>query len=320
MAPRQSKTYQYIHWGLIVFGIILIFILCYKVGFYQIWTSLNKVGLNFFVIVCIAFGWHFLNTFAWRTILPRHKDVTFFKLLRVKIKAEAFNSITPFGVAGGEPLRVWLINHHYSTRDGTIGVILDKMINYLCAFCFMMVGLPISLSIIYPEINQIHILIGVILALLLIFTFIEINKGKFLFLVLKFIRFLRLKFLDRYEADLQHMDEYSSSFYTLHKKKFLFCCLLNIMGLFLGAFEVYYILWVLNAQASYFTAYLVETFIIFINICSSFIPGSLGAAEGGIYLFLSSLGFSPEIGLSVGLIRRMRIIFWAIVGVFIPAR
>ena len=318
MVPQQSKTYRWIHGGLICFGIILIFILCYTVGFRVILDSLEKVKFHFFAIVSIALGWHFFNTLAWFTILPRHKDVSFFKLLRVKIKGEAFNALTPFGVAGGEPLRVWLIHHHYSVREGTVSVILDKAINFFSGFCFLMFGLPISLSILYPKMSPLYVLGGILCALFLVVIFVDKNQGKFLFLVLKLIRFFRLTFLDRFEGDLIQMDDYFSHFYRSHKKKFLLCFVFNITGLSLGAFEIFYILWVLDSYVSYFSAYLIETFIIFVNIFSVFIPGSLGAAEGGIYLFLSALGFSPEIGLSLGLIRRIRIIFWSIVGVIIP--
>ena len=243
---------QYIHWGLIVFGIALIFILCYTVGFQVIWDSLNKVRFHFLAIISIALGWHCFNTLAWFTILPRHKDVTFFKLLRVKIKGEAFNALTPFGPAGGEPLRVWLIHHHYSGREGAVSVILDKAINYFSAFCFLMLGLPISLSILYPKMSPFYVLGGIIFALSLVVIFVDRHQGKFLFLVLKLIRFFRLTFLDRFESDLIQMDDYFSHFYRAHKKKFLLCFLFNITGLSLGAFEIYYILWVLDSYVSYF--------------------------------------------------------------------
>src|SRR3989338_1520081 len=179
MVPQQSKTYRWIHGGLICFGIILIFILCYTVGFRVILDSLEKVKFHFFAIVSIALGWHFFNTLAWFTILPRHKDVSFFKLLRVKIKGEAFNALTPFGVAGGEPLRVWLIHHHYSVREGTVSVILDKAINFFSGFCFLMFGLPISLSILYPKMSPLYVLGGILCALFLVVIFVEHIKRNF---------------------------------------------------------------------------------------------------------------------------------------------
>ena len=47
------------------------------------------------------------------------------------------------------------------------------------------------------------------------------------------------------------------------------------------------------------------------------IPAGLGFYEGGHYLAASILGLPPSLGLSIGLIRRVRELFWHGIGVLL---
>ena len=45
-----------------------------------------------------------------------------------------------------------------------------------------------------------------------------------------------------------------------------------------------------------------------------FIPGSLGAQEGGYTLLLMSFGYTEVTGITFALLRRFREIFWILIG------
>ena len=48
-----------------------------------------------------------------------------------------------------------------------------------------------------------------------------------------------------------------------------------------------------------------------------FAPAGVGMYEGGHYLAASILGLSPVLGVSVALIRRVREIFWNVIGLWL---
>ena len=50
-----------------------------------------------------------------------------------------------------------------------------------------------------------------------------------------------------------------------------------------------------------------------------FIPGSLGAQEGGYLFLVMSLGYDEVTGITFALIRRLREIIWIVIGLLILA-
>jgi uncharacterized membrane protein YbhN (UPF0104 family) len=65
---------------------------------------------------------------------------------------------------------------------------------------------------------------------------------------------------------------------------------------------------------------IVAAFIAASSLLINAIPQGLGVAEAGITGAFSLIGLAPHLGLTFGLIRRARIIFWALLGIalFLP--
>ena len=82
----------------------------------------------------------------------------------------------------------------------------------------------------------------------------------------------------------------------------------------LGAFETFIILRALGEGVSFDVAFLITSLAFIINSLFFFMPSNIGVLEGGqVFLFLT-LGLNPALGLALGIIKRMRKIFWISVG------
>ncbi|MFB6307301.1 MAG: lysylphosphatidylglycerol synthase domain-containing protein, partial [Flavobacteriales bacterium] len=130
--------------------------------------------------------------------------------------------------------------------------------------------------------------------------FVSISKvpSKFSGFVLK-----KLKFLEEVENK------------KLPKKQFAIGFLAKMFARCVAMLEAAVIFYLLDITPT-FTGVLTVTAMLSLSASIFFVvPQGIGVNEGGVSFAFSLLGLSPAIGLSIGLIRRARIIFFALVGV-----
>ncbi|MDH5776194.1 MAG: flippase-like domain-containing protein, partial [Nitrospirota bacterium] len=77
---------------------------------------------------------------------------------------------------------------------------------------------------------------------------------------------------------------------------------------------VYAILYYLDVTVDVWTSISIAALTVFIKGGTFFIPGSLGAQEGGYTLLLMSFGYTEVTGITFALIRRLREILWIVIG------
>jgi Lysylphosphatidylglycerol synthase TM region len=90
-----------------------------------------------------------------------------------------------------------------------------------------------------------------------------------------------------------------------------------ILGLLQHAllvFEAYLMLSALGAAPTLRTALVFEAATKIVNTVGMIVPGRLGVSEGGSALLAGALGFAANHGLSLALMRRVRALIWAAVG------
>ena len=89
---------------------------------------------------------------------------------------------------------------------------------------------------------------------------------------------------------------------------------LNLFCHFLAIAEVFLILHLLGTRASLLGALILESLTKVINVIGAINPGNLGTYEGGNMAIGTLLGLTGAEGLTLALCRRLRAVFWAIVG------
>jgi hypothetical protein len=87
-----------------------------------------------------------------------------------------------------------------------------------------------------------------------------------------------------------------------------------VAGWSVGAAEIYLILIWLGAPVDWQTALALETGSVLIDGILFFVPGKLGTQEGGKVVLFAALGLNPARGLTVGVVRRIRELAYAGLG------
>ena len=127
------------------------------------------------------------------------------------------------------------------------------------------------------------------------------------------IRLLR-GWIERQRPLIEEVEHRLLNFYHHTPGAFWGSFALNLAGHAAAILEVYLILHLLGAKISFLAALAIEALTKMINIVGLFNPGNIGTYEGGNMLIAKMFGLTAAAGLTLGLARRVRAIFWAAVG------
>jgi phosphatidylglycerophosphate synthase len=261
-----------------------------------------------------------VKTWAWRlTLLDDKREVSFARTLALRLASEAVGQLGFLGQMFGENLRVLFLSSTIPLASGIASVTLDRAFFILSGVVISAVGLiavlvtcplPHTLSL-YAGLS-VSIFLGVILVAALAvrrrWPVVSASAG-----ILGRMRFLR-GWIERQRPLIESVEHRLLNFYHRTKGAFWGSFALNLAGQAAAIFEVYLILHLLDAKISFLSALAIEALTKMINIVGLFNPGNIGTYEGGNMLIAKMFGLTAAAGLTLGLARRLRAIFWAAVG------
>ena len=104
-------------------------------------------------------------------------------------------------------------------------------------------------------------------------------------------------------------------FYRRHPNRFVPILLLEASFHLLGIFEVFFILSrITDGGALFLNAFLLESVNRLISIVFKLIPFLLGVDEAGAQMVAETLAIGAGVGVTIAIIRKGRMLFWAIIG------
>jgi len=291
-------------------GLLLFAYLLMRVGMGTVLAHLARFGPWFLVILAIAFGWLFAQACAWYLVQTAYfQPVPLLHLFRTKIISDSLNTLIPSANVGGDAARAFLIKRHVPLTEGIPGVLIDKTIEFSATTFFLMTGFLLSLLFLdLPGwMNEAAaICLGVTLVGIALLVVIQV-KG-----VLWTIDRLSKVFprarglIANREPEIKDLDANLRMVYRSFNMRLAAAAVLHYLGRLFIVAEVFVILRVLDAHASSIQALFISTGVTIINTSFFFVPGHFGVMESAHVLILRSLGFSAALGLSLGVIRRIR--------------
>jgi len=253
--------------------------------------------------------------------------VPFGRLLAIRTAGEVVNMTTPTAYVGGEPLKALLLKPSgVPVIEGLASVITAKTTMTIAQVLFILLGIGLAFGLIGApggsaagdsNVSLLAALVGVGLLLFGIALFVMVQRiGLFLGLlnVLRWCR-IRIAYLEAREDKLRELDRTILDFYTRDRRAFLLSIGFFFFGWMAEALEVYVILAYLGGPpVSPLAAIAIGALSSFIKGGTFFIPGSLGAQEGGNLLVLVIFGYSELAGITFALLRRVRELVWIAIG------
>src|SRR5688572_860832 len=134
-SEQLALTIPALRWLALATGVVLFAATLYFVDLGEALATTRRLGVALPIALTFSGLWHVVRTWAWASSFPQPGTVSFARLLRVRLSAEAFSYLTLRGIAG-EPLKVVLLADTVDPKHATAAVALER-IAYLVGTLFI---------------------------------------------------------------------------------------------------------------------------------------------------------------------------------------
>ncbi len=308
----------------LIAGLIILILLLKSFGVDKIINHFQVMSWRFIFIVSLFLFNNIFLTFSWKVIINysiKWKD--FYKLVLARIAGDATSSINALGAVAGEPIKAMFLKELIPFKIGLASVVLDRTIHTLANTLLILTGVFSSFFVLeIPLYISIIALIFLILCLFFMLMILKKQKDGFIEYILSIIpKNLVSKFMNdkRWEKvkDLDDEIGYIMSNRENLKSFFLSLTIRYISVLITGILEIYLMLLFIGVDISFIYAMFIYIFNLFMTSLIFFMPANLGTSEGAFTLVLKLFGYDPALGITLGIIQRLRRFVWAGIGMFI---
>src|SRR5271165_5153029 len=316
-APRAKGILRILA---LLLGVALLAYLVVHVGADKLVENAKAIGWGILLVLGLAGISHVIKTWAWRLTAPGELNkVSFARTLGLRLASEALGQ---FGVAGqvlGDGTRASLLGSEVQTSSAISSVALDRGLFMLSGLIVMIVGL-LTLMFVPTAPRGLRICAFGTAIVLLALLFLTVRAFRQGWPVLSGTARLvgRVPWLKAWlkskEPVILSAEEQLLNFHNQAPSAFWMSVVLNFVAHGLAIAEIYLILLLMGSKVPVVGALMLESLTKLINAIGGLIPGTVGAYEGGNMAIVKLVGLSASEGLTLGLCRRFRGIFWAIVG------
>jgi len=308
---------------LLAIGSLTLALLVWHIGpgnIYDATTRLGPVALCIILIPSLLM--YVLEAYGWKVTLGASaRVVPFWRLFAIRAAGEVVNMTTPTAYAGGEPLKAYLLRkHNVPIVEGLASVVIAKTTMTIAEVLFILVGVVLGFWLLGANGSSAQVVVGSVLGVgLLAFGiagFVLIQRHGLFTWTLGMLRRLglRIGFLEARENQLKELDRTILNFYSYHRGAFYASTGLYFLGWMAEVLEVLVIVYYLGGPANLLSAVSIGALSVFIKGSTFFIPGSLGAQDGGNLLLFKAFGYSDVTGITFALLRRFRELVWIGIG------
>jgi len=311
---------------LLFVGSLTLFGLVWHIGPARILDALSSLGpWTLLAILLPSLLMYALEAYGWRLTLgaPGH-GVSFPRLFAIRTAGEVVNMTTPVAYVGGEPLKAYLLGRHEIPMvPAMASVVTAKTTMTIAQVIFILLGIAIGVWVLGADATSGRtgmpaLALTISAGLLLFGTALLIlvqRRGLFtgLLAVLHRCR-IHIPFLDAREEKLRALDAAILNFYAKDRRAFLLSTGSCFLGWLAEALEVYLMIASLGLAVTPSAAIAIAALSVFIKGSTFFIPGSVGAQEGGNLLLMIAFGYTDVNGMAFALLRRLRELVWIGIG------
>lgn len=305
-------------------GVGLLVYLIAELGPARIAAQLHGLGSVLPAVLVITGAKYPLQAAGWRLALPREARPPWGESIGATIAGDALGYLTWAGPFTGEPIRALLIRGSVPVAAGIAAGAIERAVYNATAALLVWVVLLVLLSTTHK------------LAFIAALAVSALGAAALAALVRGRIR--RQRAADHRPPLLDHAPtaetgwtrsvaafvEATRELWRDRRAVLPAIALLCVAQHAILVGEAYLMLRALGGGASLQTAFVFEAVTKIVNTAGMLVPGRLGISEGGSALLADALGFAASHGLSLALMRRVRALIWAAVGLallpFLEAR
>jgi hypothetical protein len=282
-------------------------------GVPAILDGIQRVGWGLLVIIALGGVRFALRSAGWRLCMPPQTRLPFPQAFGAFLAGDAVGSVTPLGLIASEPAKVLLIRHHLATREAAASLAVENLVYAGSVFASVAVGVVVALLFVpLPEVWRAAGVAALAVLAVAIAVAVRIMRGTW-----DASRGAR----PRWREKLASVRSAALEFTAGHPARLWRVFALDLAFHALSALEVFLALrWLLGssspaaAQAIVFDTLYRVTVIVFKPV-----PFRIGVDEALTGALAPLLNVTVAAGVTLAVVRKIRNLAWAAVGLAIVA-
>jgi uncharacterized membrane protein YbhN (UPF0104 family) len=293
----------------------------WAIGVDTLVQDLRTIGWGLAAIVLVESLSVVLNTCGWALGFPSgERPVSAPRLLAARLAGDGVNYLTPSATIGGELLRLRLLGPQVPASLRLVSVSVAKIGQSLAQAVFILLGLAVvlpGLAVAQAWLGRTGAIVAACVAGAAAIgpwaTFVWAVDRGFWTTIRGALRRVRLGWLlpASWAGPGRDLDATLARLGPWRAAASLGCF---VAGWSIGAAEIYLILHWVGDMVDWRLALAVETGSVLIDGILFFVPAKIGTQEGGKVVLFAALGLNPARGLTVGIVRRIRELTYAGLG------
>ena len=291
---------------LLALGTLSLGILVWRFDVNVVRSALLQVGWGMALVLGQETLAHLLNALGWRFAFAREDAGSFAlgQLVRLRVAGDAINYLTPTATIGGEVARAAMLSDSRGTDVRAVSVIVAKSTQTLAQAFFITAGLALVATewiALAPMTSVLPWAIGIGLSIAILIA-----------------SRVRSRWAGLASAVWQRaFGARVVEFVRGHPGRVALSTLMFALGYAWGVFEAYWICRFLLMPVAIVTALAIEVLSITVDGILFMVPAKIGTQEGGKVAVFAALGLPATLGFAFGVVRHVRELIWAGLGVLL---
>jgi hypothetical protein len=284
-----------------------------RAGVAEILDGIQRVGWGLLAILALA-GLRFLiRAECWRWCLPPATSFPLRRALAAFLAGDAVGNVTPLGLLASEPTKILLTRHHLATREAVSSLAVENLVYAASVIAMVAVGLVVvAATVPLPRVW----LTTIVAAL----TAMGVG-GVVVFRAMRGTWDSRRGPRPRWRERLAAVREEVLRFSGGYPRRLWRVFALDLAFHALAVLEVFLTLqWVLGDRSPTLPqAIAFEALNRVITVAFKFVPFRVGVDEVSSGALAPLLAVNPAAGVALAVVRKVRNLFWAAIGLILVA-
>ena len=284
-----------------------------RTGPADIIDGVQRVGWGLLAILALAGLRLALRAGAWRQCMPPGTGLGYGRAFTAFLAGDTAGTITPFGMLASEPTKVFLTRHQLATRDSIASLAIENLLYTASVAVMVAVGVLVLLATVPLDARWRWLLAAALAALVAgVAAAWRLMRGTW-----DERRGPRSPLRQRAAAARQAVTSFAAAHPGRLWRAFAFDAAFHV----LAVIEVWLTLRWLVGQAgvTFAQAVVFESFNRVIIVAFKFVPFRIGVDEALTGALAPVLSLNATAGVSLAVIRKVRGLFWAAVGLVVIA-
>ena len=294
-------------------GLALLAWMVSSVGVAEIAADVRQVGWTIVAIIAIGGLRFLLRAVAWRLCLDPPHTMSLADAFAAVVCGDTIGNLTPLGPLVGEPAKAAFMRGRVAFGPAVTALAIENVLYTLSAAAMIAAGtVPLLVRFQLPSAIR-GVGEAAVAATLLLFALALWMLRRQPALISRALGLAPP--LRRHAQRFEAIESQIYTFASRHRRALPGLAAAEIGFHALGVSEIYLTLWVLNGAApALITAFILETANRLVTVVFKIVPWRLGVDEAATAYVSQLLGLGTRPGLSMAIIRKVRMLFWALAG------